>query len=270
MTVQDRAQRLFEYISQVYAIDLPVSRDLTKYGAELWWQADFVPSPQCRVKLFDTGSISTEASGQEESIEQEAWLSVSKRSYDSPPSLPAALREWIELSSDPTKQPTPKPSIVKRVPFEANQQRVTAFAEYTEAWRDWERTREDSPPPIAEILAGWIDETQAVDLPPELVQEREIEERFEDDPTRALALNNYVENQWGAWVKRVLPSFKANQLYDQMFSLHQRLTVEGDRIEILWGHVLISWNHSVGTKVYHPLILTPLGLESTLNAGILR
>ena len=39
MSVQSKAERLFEFISQVYSIDLPVNRDITKYGMELWWQA---------------------------------------------------------------------------------------------------------------------------------------------------------------------------------------------------------------------------------------
>jgi hypothetical protein len=42
MSVQRKAERLFEFISQVYSIDLPVNRDITKYGMELFpfrlWQ----------------------------------------------------------------------------------------------------------------------------------------------------------------------------------------------------------------------------------------
>jgi len=261
VTVQSKAQRLFEYISQVYSIDLPVIRDLTKYGAEIWWQADLIASPQCRIKRFDTGNNTGEADTQGESIEDDAWLSISKRAYDSPPPLPLVLREWIELSSNPTAHPTPKPSIIKRVHFDGDRQRVTTLAEYTSAWKNWDERREGTPPPVPEILVGWLDDTQAVDLPPVPVKEREMQERFRDDPSRAEALNNYVESQWGAWVKRVFPSFKANELYDQMFSLHQRLSVEGDRIEIHWGHVLLTWNHSSGDRIYHPLILTPLNLE---------
>jgi hypothetical protein len=42
MSVQSKAERLFEFISQVYSIDLPANRDVTKYGMELWWQGDIV------------------------------------------------------------------------------------------------------------------------------------------------------------------------------------------------------------------------------------
>ena len=96
---------------------------------------------------------------------------------------------------------------------------------------------------------------------PKPLPAREAEEKLEDKPSRLTALNNYLENHWDPWAKQVLPLFKANELYDQLFSLHQRLSVEGDRIEILWGHLFLAWNYSAGIKIHHPLLLTPLDLE---------
>ncbi len=55
MSVQSKAEHLFEFISQVYSIDLPVNRDITKCGMELWWQADILESQQCEMKEFDEG-----------------------------------------------------------------------------------------------------------------------------------------------------------------------------------------------------------------------
>lgn len=49
MSLKDKAYRLFEYISHVYSIDLPVDRDVTKYGAELWWFAYITQSPQYKI-----------------------------------------------------------------------------------------------------------------------------------------------------------------------------------------------------------------------------
>src|SRR5262249_1815688 len=90
---------------------------------------------------------------------------------------------------------------------------------------------------------------------------RDIEEKFEDEPSRSVSLNSYLEDQWEPWAKRILPLFKANELYDQLYALHQRLSVEGDRIEIMWGHLLLAWNYSAGIKVGHPLLVTPLNLD---------
>src|SRR5262245_3201112 len=200
MSAQDKAANLFEYISKVYAIDLPVGRIVTGYDDLLWRQADLIPCSHCRIKEFDRGNKRKETSESMETAVEDAWLSVHKSSYYDPPPLPPLLKEWVAPSSNPSRKPKPNLG-------------------------------------------------------------RESGERFEDKPTRAVALNEYIESQWDPWAKQVLPLFKANELYDQLFSLHQRLSVEGDRIEIIWGHLLLAWNYSAGVKILHPLLLTPLDLE---------
>jgi hypothetical protein len=200
MSAQDKAANLFEYISKVYAIDLPVGRVVTGYDDLFWRHADLIPCSHCKIKEFDRGNKSNETNDPAEAVADDAWLAVYKSSYDDPPPMPPVLKEWAPLSSNPTKRPKPLPA-------------------------------------------------------------REGGEKFEDKPARPTALNNYLETQWDPWAKQVLPLFKANELYDQLFSLHQRLSVEGDRIEILWGHLFLAWNYSAGIKIHHPLLLTPLDLE---------
>jgi DNA polymerase III delta prime subunit len=200
MSAQDKAANLFEYISKVYAIDLPVARIVTGYDDLFWRQADLIPCSHCKIKEFDRGNKSNETNEQPDAVAEDAWLAVYKSSYDDPPPAPPVLKEWVAPSSNPTKKPKPLPA-------------------------------------------------------------REGGEKFEDKLARLTALNNYLETQWDPWAKQVLPLFKANELYDQLFSLHQRLSVEGDRIEILWGHLFLAWNYSAGIKIHHPLLLTPLDLE---------
>jgi len=117
MTVQSKAERLFEFISQVYSIDLPVNRDITKYGMELFWQADIVESQQCEVKKFDEGDSNLEDQDASDVASEDVWFSVTKRSYDNPPQLPPILEEWINLSSNPTMRPSARPSLLKAVPL---------------------------------------------------------------------------------------------------------------------------------------------------------
>lgn len=259
MSLKDKTYRLFEYISHVYSIDLPVDRDITKYGAELWWKADITPSSQCKIKEFNSGSNATDQNDQKETSEEDIWLSVIKRNYDDPPELPFILKDWIYLSSNPTTTPTPKPSILRIVNFEDDKQRVAVFKNYVKLW---EKSKEsnNNPPEIPKILIGWIDKTRPKDMPPAFMPKREIEEKFEDDITRPPAFEEYIKVQWKSWSERVLPLYKANVLYDELFSLYQRLSVEGDRIEIVWGHLFLSWEHSPGNIVYHPLMLTPINL----------
>ena len=259
MHLKDKAYRLFEYISQVYSIDLPVDRDVREYGAELWWQVNFTPSLRCKIKEFDSGINKIEPDDPRETVEEDAWLSVTKRTYDDPPELPFVLKDWIDLSTNPTESPSPKPSILKTVNFEDNKKRIKAFKDYVKLW-EISKGNNDKASAIPEILSYWVDKTQPADKPPVFIAKREIEERFEDDKTRLSAFKDYVEGQWKYWSERVLPLFKANMLYDQLFSLHQRLSVEGDRIEIVWGHLFLAWKHSSVTIIYHPLMLTPVNL----------
>jgi len=115
MSLQGKAQRLFEYISQIYAIDLPIDRDVTKYGAELWWQANIIQSSQCEIKDFNEGIGNSELDEPSELSGEDTWLSVTKRSYESPPELPSILKEWVNLSPNPTKRPLSKSSKVRLI-----------------------------------------------------------------------------------------------------------------------------------------------------------
>lgn len=256
MPLTDKTQRLFEYISCVYAIDLPVDRDVTKYGAELWWQADIVQSAQCKIKEFHAGNDEIESDDAQDILSEDIWLSVTKRKYDDPPELPNILKDWVNPSSNPTKLPTSKPSIFRTISFDSDSQRVTAFKRYIEALKQWEESKTSNRPRLPENLMGWLDESQSIPI-----ESRDFEERFDNDKNRVTAFHNYIEKAWKLWAERVLPSYKANILYDELFSLRQRLSVEGDRIEIVWGHLFLSWNHSAGNTVYHPLILTPMNLQ---------
>jgi hypothetical protein len=261
--LKDKAQRLFEFIKQVYAIDLPIERDVTEYGTDVWWQAEIVISPNCKIRTFD------EINGKnQESLElaeltptEDVWLSITKRTYDAPPELPSLLKGWVDLSSNPTRQPSPKPSILKVVSFDEDMRRVAAYNEYITSLKNWNQLQIGKMPNPSEILSGWIDERTTSGQLPTHIRRREFQEKFEDDKNRLDAMNQYVTGPWKLWSERVLPQYKANIIYDQLFGLYQRLSVEGDRLEVIWGHLFLSWNHSPGNKVYHPLILTPVNLH---------
>lgn len=257
MSVKRNAQDLFEYIAEVYAIDLPVKRDVMSYGDERWWQAEFMPSPFLRIKSFDDDS-DTPADSEETGG---AWLSVRKSVCDPPPPLPESLLDWVSASPNPSKRPSAKQKLTKRHRFDEDPVRLSLYDEYRAAWINWEKQREGQRPGIPESLQGWVDVSQGENTLPTPIREREEEERFEDDENRPALLDAYLTTQWPLWADRTLPAFRANELYDQLFSLHQRLSVEGDRWEILWGHLFLNWQHSPGQAIYHPLLLTSIFLE---------
>ena len=76
MSAQDKAANLFEYISKVYAIDLPVARIVTSYDDLFWRQADLIPCSHCRIKEFDRGNKSNETNETPEAVAEDAWLAV--------------------------------------------------------------------------------------------------------------------------------------------------------------------------------------------------
>src|SRR5262245_8338557 len=167
MPVHDNAANLFEYISKVYAIDLPVTCDVTGYEDVFWWQANLVPCSQCKIKEFDNGNNANEANEPMEAVVDDAWLSVSKRSYEDPPPLPSILRDWVATTSNPTRRPTPKRSIFRRVHFKDDPRRVAEFDKYLGAWKEWTKWSDGDQPPVPDILADWGARSQRADQIPE-------------------------------------------------------------------------------------------------------
>jgi superfamily I DNA and/or RNA helicase/very-short-patch-repair endonuclease len=258
MAIEDKASRLFDYISQVYSIDLPVIRDVYDYKNEVWWQADLVQSSQCNIKQFDSYSEGEEESGAESGT---PWLTVTKRQYDAPPDVPSILTNWVTLSLNPTRKPTSKQTLPKIINFPDDVNRVAAFQQYMSTWKKWKEAEQETLPSIPSILNGWIDQKHPIAERPVLLETRKIEEHYEDNKARILAFNSYIHEQWTPWSNRVMPLFKANEFYDSLFALHQKLSVESDKYEIVWGHVFLAWQYNSEIKINHPLMLTPMTLS---------
>jgi very-short-patch-repair endonuclease len=259
MSLKDKAYQLFNYVAQVYSIDLPIVRDVNKYAAELWWLADQTESPQCKIKEFDQESAGEENELVSGSQDPEAWLKVTKRQYDPPPSLPVVLKDWVSVPINPTRQPSTNLSIIRRVHFRDDTRRVEAFHEYLQLWKA-QRDLGAGEPEVPNPLEGWIEFLQGEDKTPVYLEARELPEEFNDDLARPMAFEKYLREQWKPWSDRVTPLYKANIFYDDLFSLYQRISVEGDRIEIVWGHVFLSWDTQDGNRIYHPLFITPMNL----------
>lgn len=257
--IKDKAQRLFEYISQVYSIDLPVDRDVRKYGSELWWQAEIIVHSNCILRDFD--SYNDNENNADTVVD--AWLSVTKKVYQDPPPLPHILEEWVELSRKPIVKPLPKNSLRKIADFTSDKARLAAYDSYLKDWKELTSLDPGDPeliPEVPDILKGWMN-PKLGDDPPLYLGKIEYEEKFEDSRDRVKAMTAYVENEWCKWAEKALPIYKANVLYDNLFSLYQRLSVEGDRIEIVWGHLFLSWAESALNNVYYPLILTSMNIN---------
>jgi len=158
-------------------------------------------------------------------------------------------------------RPIAKLKLIRRIQFYSDHDRIKAYDEYGKAWIEWDRDKIGDAPIVPEACQQWLDESNAGESLPSPINEREVEEAFGDDSERVRLFKTYVNGQWKLWSERTLPLFIANELYDELFTLQQRLSVEGYRWEILCGHLFLSWRHSLGQAVYHPLFITPLSLE---------
>ncbi|HHT9134814.1 MAG TPA: DEAD/DEAH box helicase, partial [Candidatus Avalokitesvara rifleensis] len=150
------------------------------------------------------------------------WLKVKKTEIKEAPSLPKELEGWIELDS---YNPSKLPEVISS------------------------RTREAS-----------LDNGLSKEGPFKKLDKSALE-KFEDDPERPNSLSNYIVEQWEPWSKKYIPYFRANQLYSELYTLHQRLQIDGERIEFLFGHALLTWKHKQGDTINHPLFITPLEIH---------
>ena len=113
----------------------------------------------------------------------------------------------------------------------------------------------DKPP---KLLEGWV--VLSPNKFPEIIEEKYIEEYFNDHPELQSLLDDYIENEWKPWAQKVVKIYKANLLYDQLYALRFLLKNEGDSYELLWGHGLLTWKHGGVGTIYAPIFLTPLTL----------
>jgi very-short-patch-repair endonuclease len=77
--------------------------------------------------------------------------------------------------------------------------------------------------------------------------------RFDDDKERVEA-----QAEWTAirqeWRANELPARKAMQVFDQMYELHGRIERESERLDLVVGDGLLSWQRDDG-NIFHPLLI---------------
>ncbi|MBF0317159.1 MAG: AAA family ATPase, partial [Nitrospirae bacterium] len=152
-----------------------------------------------------------------------------------------------------------------------------------ETWFSVTKHAYDAPPTLPEILRQWVAPATNPTQRPQPLLSPSQDGHFNDDLERPEALAEYIEQLWTPWAEGVLPQHGANAIYDRLFDLRQRLNTEGDRLEIIWGHLFLSWRHqecpgaiknqecpgagksSDNSTVYHPLVLTPMNLSFDPN-----
>lgn len=123
------------------------------------------------------------------------------------------------------------------------------------------------PPAPPDILKDWISSDIADPFQePTFRQIRniikptgEIQVAFADDEHRVESWQNW-QTRWRAWAEAERPDRQALKVFEDFYALKGRLDREGDRLELVLGDGILSWQKN-GTKVFHPVLLQKVQLE---------
>ena len=246
--LQKKVVRLFTYLEKALSLDDTIVRDFrpTTVAPSPWWIGDLpIGAENLFFRNLETNVVDNEASDQ-----NNALLRVEKKNVKRPPNLPDLLTEWVS-EIIPTEPPKAKDKIDRKVLFKNDDARVREFKKFYKEFKQG-----DQP---ADVLTDWV--ALSSTKSPEVIEERYIEERFEDHPELQKVLTGYIENDWSPWAEKIIQIYKANLLYDQLYALRLLLKNEGEGYELLWGNGLLTWKNKRAGTICAPLFLTPLTLD---------
>ncbi len=134
----------------------------------------------------------------------------------------------------------------------------------------------DPPEPPQDIIPwlqpGWqsvdgsVDVLRAIDDPTGQTDAsgQRLTIRFDANPRRPALLAQWIERR-NAWVEAERPARKAMALYERLRTLHAQIERESERLELLVGDGLLTWQHPSGQYLHHPVLLLRLQLHYNPN-----
>ncbi len=130
----------------------------------------------------------------------------------------------------------------------------------------------DAPAPPKEIIAwlrnGWQQINGQVSVEP--TQKRgegsyALTISFNDDPQRPLLLEEWKRRR-ERWIDAEKPAYAAYDIFDKLYALLSQLDRESERLELMIGDGLLSWQSVGNIPIHHPLLL--LRLQVRFNPDI--
>jgi very-short-patch-repair endonuclease len=70
----------------------------------------------------------------------------------------------------------------------------------------------------------------------------------------------WLDNVWRPWATEAAAADVTRRLHDRLYDLRYRLDVDVSRVELVWGHAILSAKLD-GEKVTYPLVATPVAIE---------
>ena len=74
------------------------------------------------------------------------------------------------------------------------------------------------------------------------------------------ACAEWSETAWAPWARLCAEAEALRRLHDRLYDLRYRLDIDSARLELVWGHAILSATMA-GEKVHYPLIATPVAIE---------
>jgi len=130
-------------------------------------------------------------------------------------------------------------------------------------WLEVRRSKEPQRPPIPTSCGAWLDKgpdgdhlaeprlKDSIPRSPEHNSSPDLwshsaspsaqVEQLADHPDIVGDWENYLKNAWQPWAEVYRPWKSANDLYFQLFSIHEQLKKLGERYELLLGLGLLTW-----------------------------
>jgi very-short-patch-repair endonuclease len=79
-------------------------------------------------------------------------------------------------------------------------------------------------------------------------------------------LAQWVAGTWRPWAREVAAAEATRRLHDRLYDLRHRLDVDATRVELVWGHVILS-TRIAGERLRYPLLATPVAIEYDAERG---
>ena len=170
------------------------------------------------------------------------WLSVERTKRSEPPKPSAELEPWLNLSSNPDKEPTIRETLTRTVPE----------AEKKDMVKSGKARPEDCTKALGPQAKGRYDVTL----------------RLEDRPEIARAARKYVSSVWLPWAENERPKRKSIALYQNFFEVAQltELTGAEQPLEVVWGLGLARWIKD-GIEIDLPVLERLVEIEIDEKAG---
>ncbi|TML30359.1 MAG: DNA helicase [Actinobacteria bacterium] len=87
------------------------------------------------------------------------------------------------------------------------------------------------------------------------------------EPERAKEFEAWLDAVWRPWAAAAAAAEATRRLHDKLYDLRYRLDVDVSRLELVWGHAILTAKLD-GERVTYPLIATPVAVEYDAEATV--